>query len=195
MIISGATSATYSATTSGSYTCVITNGACSSTTSAAILNTTSAPVGDSSQSLVAGSTLNSIIITGTNIQWYSSSTSTTPLADTTFLVNGTTYYASQTINGCEGPRLAVTVNLELGIDQNQFLKISYNPNPVLNILNIKSNETIKNISIYNSLGQLLFNQDKSENEFSIDFTNYATGNYFIKVVSENGKQIFKVVRK
>lgn len=195
VIISGATSATYSATTSGSYTCVITNGACSSTTSATILNTTSAPVGDSSQSLVAGSTLNSIIITGTNIQWYSSSTSTTPLADTTFLVNGTTYYASQTLNGCEGPRLAVTVNLELGIDQNQFLKISYNPNPVLNILNIKSNETIKNISIYNSLGQLLFNQDKSENEFSIDFTNYATGNYFIKVVSENGKQIFKVVRK
>lgn len=195
VIISGATSATYSATTSGSYTCVITNGACSSTTSATILNTTSAPTADSSQSLVAGSTLDSIIIMGANIQWYSSLTSSTPLASSTLLADGTTYYASQTLNGCEGPRIPIAVTVALGTNQNQFLKITYNPNPVLNILNVRSNETIKNISIYNLLGQLLFTQDKNENEFSIDFTNYATGNYFITVVNENSKQTFKVVKK
>ena len=54
--ISGATSASYSATTSGNYTCVITNGACSSTTAATILNTTNAGTINGTQSICTGGT-------------------------------------------------------------------------------------------------------------------------------------------
>ena len=50
--------------------------------------------------------------TGTNIKWYSASTGGTALPSTTVLVNGSTYYATQTVNGCESTsRLAVNVTL------------------------------------------------------------------------------------
>jgi hypothetical protein len=192
--ISGANSSTYSATASGSYTCVITNGSCSSTTSATILNTTSAPTGSSSHSLAPGSTLNSIIITGTNIQWYSSLTSSTPLANTTSLVNGTTYYASQTVNGCEGSRLAVTVQVQLGIADFNTIKISYSPNPVTNFLDVKSNEILKNISIVNALGQIVITKKCNSTDLNIDLSTLSAGSYFVKVQSEDKKNVFKIIK-
>ena len=194
VIISGANSSTYSATTSGSYTCVITNGSCSSTTSATILNTTSAPTGTSSQSLVPGSTLNSIIVTGTNIQWYSSLTSSTPLANTTLLVNGTTYYASQTINGCEGPRLAVTVQVQLGVDDFNTIKISYSPNPVTNFLDVKSNEILKSVSIMNALGQIVYFKNFNNTDLQLDLANLSAGSYFVKVQSDERQNVFKIIK-
>lgn len=56
-------------------------------------------------------TLADIGITGTNIKWYATATSTTVLPITTALVNGTTYYASQTVTLCESLRVAVAVNV------------------------------------------------------------------------------------
>lgn len=59
------------------------------------------------------STLANITITGTNIKWYADATTTTVLPSTTLLVNGTTYYATQTAAGsCESSRIPVTVNLK-----------------------------------------------------------------------------------
>lgn len=193
--ISGATSATYSATASGSYTCVITNGSCSSTTSATILNTTSAPTGTLSQTFSTGNTLANLIVTGTNIQWYSTSAGNSAISNTTPLVSGTTYYVSQTVNGCEGPRLAITVTLGLGVNQNQLLTIDFNPNPVKDFITIKSNEILKQISVYNVLGQLLINQFKNSSEFNMDLTILPSGNYIIKAETENKEQVFKIVKQ
>ena len=195
VIISGVTSANYSATTSGSYTCVITNGSCSSTTSATILNTTSAPTGSSSQSLAPGSTLNSIIITGTNIQWYSSSTSSTPLVNTTLLVTGTTYYASQILNGCEGPRLAIAVQVQLAIADFNTIKISYSPNPVTNFLDVKSTEILKSVSIMNALGQIVYFKNFNNTDLQLDLANLSAGSYFVKVQSDERQNIFKIIKK
>ena len=75
-------------------------------------STTSAPTGSTSQTLCSGSTIDNLTATGTNIKWYSTSKGGTALASTIALVNGTTYYASQTVDGCESTtRLAVTVSL------------------------------------------------------------------------------------
>lgn len=71
-----------------------------------------APTGAAQQSYCEGNTLADLVVTGTAIKWYSSSTSTTPLPSTTLLTNGTTYYATQTVSGLESiNRLAVTANL------------------------------------------------------------------------------------
>ena len=195
IIISGANGNTYNATLSGSYTCVITNGSCSYTTSATILNAISAPVGSANQTFTIGQTLANLVVNGTSLQWYSSSLSSSSIPSTTTLVPGTTYYVSQTVNGCEGTRLAITVALGLGVDQNQLLTITYNPNPVKDILSIKSNELIKNVSVYNLLGQLLFMQRENNNEFHIDLSSLPTSNYFVKVESDDKKQVFKVIKQ
>ena len=52
--------------------------------------------------------------TGNNLTWYATATSTTPIADpqpSTTNPGQTTYYVSQTINGCESPRAAITVTV------------------------------------------------------------------------------------
>lgn len=194
-IISAATTASYAATVSGSYTCVITNGSCSSTTSATVLNTTKAPSASSSQNIATGSTLNSIIISGPNIKWYSSLTSITPLSNTTVLVNGTTYYASQTVNGCEGPRLAIIIQDQLGVEDFNTIKISYNPNPVIDILNIKSDELLKNVFIVNDLGQIVYSKKCSDTALQLDFSVFSSGSYFVKVQSDQKQNVFKIIKK
>ncbi len=156
----------------------------------------SAPTASSSQTFNLGDTLTNLIITsGTNLTWYDSQSSTTSIPSSTTLVDGATYYVSQTINGCEGPKTAITVHLNLSIDQNQLVNISYSPNPVVDILVIKSNESIENITVFNTLGQLLFTLTENANEFSVDLSNLPTGSYFIKAQTEDKNQILKVIKK
>ena len=71
-----------------------------STTSNIILNqVATTPTANSTQSFNSGDTLANLSVTGTNLQWYSSSSGGTTLPISTVLVNGTTYYVSQTVNG------------------------------------------------------------------------------------------------
>lgn len=66
-----------------------------------------------SPSFCAGqnATLADVVINGSNIKWYSTATGGALLPTTTMLVNGTTYYATQTVNGCESVRTAVQITL------------------------------------------------------------------------------------
>jgi serine protease AprX len=76
----------------------------------ATVNTTALPTGSATQTVASGSTISALVVTGTAIKWYDAATGGNLLATTTALTNGTIYYASQTIAGCESARLAVTVN-------------------------------------------------------------------------------------
>ena len=116
--ISGANANSYSAsTTAGStiYYYVVASNAGGSTASnavAVVVTATAAPTGTASQSFSSGATVANLAATGTAIQWYAASTGGSPLASTTALTNGTTYYATQTVNGCESQsRLAVTATV------------------------------------------------------------------------------------
>ena len=71
-----------------------------------------APTGTTPQYLPATATVASLAATGTAIRWYAAATGGSALASTTALTDGSTYYATQTINGCESvTRLAVTAYL------------------------------------------------------------------------------------
>jgi hypothetical protein len=70
------------------------------------------PTGNSPQTVCAGATLNQLQVTGSSIQWYANASGGIALSNATPLVNGATYYASQTVSGQESQtRLAVTVNV------------------------------------------------------------------------------------
>ncbi len=55
---------------------------------------------------------------GTNLLWYSNATggvgSSTAPTPSTAVIGSTTYYVSQTVNNCEGPRAAIVVNIGNG---------------------------------------------------------------------------------
>jgi len=71
-----------------------------------------APTGAANQTYCSGATVAQLTATGTAVQWYAAATGGSPLPTNTPLVGGTTYYASQTVNGLESTsRLAVTVTI------------------------------------------------------------------------------------
>lgn len=76
-------------------------------------------------------TLNNIAITGQNRKWYDALTNGNLLPNTNLLQDGTTYYASQTINGCESERIAVLIHIQNtplpSADVNQSFCTSSNP--------------------------------------------------------------------
>jgi sugar lactone lactonase YvrE len=121
-------------TTSGTYNDVIPNvsGCDSVITINLIINTTNAPTGTATQSFCNSATVSNLSATGTAIQWYAAASGGSPLIGSTALVNGSTYYASQTVSGCESSsRLAVTVTINTTpsapVAVNWPLDFCYNP--------------------------------------------------------------------
>src|SRR5690554_5589039 len=71
---------------------------------------TAAPGGDADQFFEAGDTLDYLVVYGGNLTWYSDAAGTNVIPNTTLLVNGTTYYVKQTLNGCDSDLLGITVH-------------------------------------------------------------------------------------
>jgi hypothetical protein len=92
-------------------------GGCESDTRVAVVATISdpaAPTATTPQTFCAVSnpTVANLVATGTAIKWYAASTGGAALLGTTALVTGTTYYASQTVGGCESDtRVAVVATI------------------------------------------------------------------------------------
>ena len=112
--INSATSATYVAsniTATTYYRAVVSNGVCSPVTSAMVLVTVPTAPTANAQALCAGSTINNLVATGTNLKWYAAATGGTAQATTTALATGT-YYVSQTVGAVESARTSVLVSIE-----------------------------------------------------------------------------------
>ncbi len=78
------------------------------------ISTPAAPTGSAAQTFCNSATVVNLTATGSNIQWYAASTGGSPLVSTTALTNGTSYFASQTISGCESAtRFQVTVTINI----------------------------------------------------------------------------------
>jgi len=76
-----------------------------------IVNETPKPTGNSSQEFCASAnpTLANLTVTGTTLTFYDAAGNILPL--TTSIVHGNTYYITQTLNGCESEKLAITTTL------------------------------------------------------------------------------------
>lgn len=80
----------------------------------ATINTTAAPTADAEQFFCAEGFVSGLMADGDNVMWYADETSTEPLTGDTVLTDGTTYYASQTVDGCESTlRTAVMVTVNV----------------------------------------------------------------------------------
>lgn len=71
------------------------------------------------------------------------------------------------------------------------------PNPVNNVLNIETKQTIEvsSVNIYNQLGQLVLVVPNAQNAKSVDVSSLSAGNYFIKINSDKGTSNTKFVKK
>ena len=88
--------------------------------------------------------------------------------------------------------VTTTVVNSLGVDKNTLLDFSVYPTPTTNILNVSSKTKIKQISIYNQLGQKIMETQKTP----IDVSNLSKGVYLVKVKDFNGNfGMSKIVKK
>ena len=164
------------------------------------ISSTAMPVGNSNQSFIQGQTIADIVVSGLNILWYSSLTDASnninPLPTTTQIVNGNTYYAVQTQNGCRSSALAVAASVTLNdmiFEGNNFLVY---PNPFDDKINISSSEEIQSIKMFNLLGRKIKEENRIDStEFILNLENIPQTVYILEITTDNGKQRVKVIKR
>ena len=114
-----ALSSTYSLTNGSTYYASQTQNGCESIgrflVTVSIINPPP-PSGNTTQIFCNSAQISDLIVSGSNVQWYLTPSGGLPLSQNYSLTNGSTYYASQTLSGCQSiNRLLVNVNLIIPI--------------------------------------------------------------------------------
>ncbi len=73
--------------------------------------------------------------------------------------------------------------------------ISLYPNPTSNVVTVAALNTITNVSIIDIQGRTLQSIDTNVNELDIDVSSRANGVYFIKIATDNGTYMKKVIKE
>jgi len=74
--------------------------------------------------------------------------------------------------------------------------IDYYPNPVTNVLNVESKETISKFEMYDMNSRLIVKEVVNKNEFEIDFSRNGSGVYLVKLfTSEGNSKELKIIKK
>lgn len=85
---------------------------------------------------------------------------------------------------------AVLSTTEFDIDQS----VSVYPNPVKNVVTILAKENITSITLFDVSGRLLQTKLNSSLEVKLDLSNRASGVYFIKIQTEKGIKVEKILK-
>jgi hypothetical protein len=73
--------------------------------------------------------------------------------------------------------------------------ISVYPNPTNGIVTVNCNNSIKSVQLYDVQGRLLQTNLVNENETTIDVSTKSKGVYFLKILSDKGMKVEKIVRE
>ena len=74
------------------------------------------------------------------------------------------------------------------------INFSYSPNPTNGLVSIHSITAITAITVYNSIGQLLYQNKESTHETKVDMTAFTTGTYFFKLKFDGREANFKIIK-
>ncbi|SMC70153.1 GEVED domain-containing protein [Moheibacter sediminis] len=84
---------------------------------------------------------------------------------------------------------------EMGISDLQKNKFSYYPNPVKDVLNLKSDHQISEIRIYDLTGKEVFAQSIHSNSKEITLSQLETGIYAARIIINGKPETFKIIKK
>lgn len=145
-------------------------------------------------------TIEDLIVTGTNITWFNSSTDANaninPIAPNTQLVQGNTYYAVATDGVCRSLPFAVTTAV-LSNEEFGFNNFKIYPNPTKDFLNIEFNEIVADAELIltNTQGQLI-NKIALESLSNLKFEMPQNqGIYFLQIKSKKYNKTFKIIKE
>ena len=183
-------------TVGGTYTFV--NG-CSTEVLDLTINAPATPTGSAAQTLLDTDTVSNIVVSPSTVVWYSSLADalagTNAISNTTVVVNGSTYYAVNISGSCNSTPFAVTITTTLSNADFDNLNFNYYPNPTADILNITYNNDISEVSVTNTIGQVVLVNKTNSNNVQMDLSDLPAATYFVKVVSEGKEKTVKVIKK
>ena len=180
----------------GEYYCIVTDSGCSSTSSVAFVNQVIPPT-LTAQTYTDGQTLADVVVNGANVLWYASfedsivNQNILPLS--TVLVEGTSYYVTQSIDGCESLPEVLTVQF-LGVPTFEISGVFY-PNPVKDFLFFESDSALTSVTVYDVLGQRIFSEPINGVSGKVDVSALGAGPYVAVVASEKGRKSVKFVKR
>ena len=83
----------------------------------------------------------------------------------------------------------------LSVQENSVSRVKMFPNPASDIINIKSEDSIDQIIIYNILGQKVLETINDNNFKSLDISKLHSGTYFITILMDNEIRTFKLIKQ
>jgi len=131
-----------------------------------------------------------------NVYWYDDPNQTTLIDPNTLVEDGDIYYAFQGM-GCCVYSLQVTFHMiPIGVEDFQKTAISIYPNPVADFMNIKTNQTIDSVKLYNLQAQVVnFTYTISDGELQLDLSNCQAGIYFVKIKTDELTKTYRIIKK
>ena len=83
----------------------------------------------------------------------------------------------------------------LGIDEASRSQFTYFPNPVNDVLTIKAQKAVEDITVYNMLGQVVKRQAPNTMNCTVDLSTMQSGAYFVQVSIDNTVETVRVLKK
>ncbi|RZJ67057.1 MAG: T9SS type A sorting domain-containing protein [Flavobacterium sp.] len=115
------------------------------------------------------------------------------------LTPGETVYVAVYQNGLlgvlNGSFLLSVYNGSLAADDFNAEKLTYFPNPVTSVLNLRNPENIRSVKIYNELGQTVEEVGVDNTTSEISMSSLARGLYFVDVTTETGIERLKIMKQ
>ncbi len=196
----GTSFTTPSISTSTTYYVETDNGTCNSgrTAVTATVTNTASPTGNTAQNFCPGQTLADLVVSGSNVQWYDAATNGNVLPNSTLLVSGQTYYATQTANSCESTsRLGVTVTQIACMGTVETVKSNFKvyPIPVTDVLNVESDDEILKIELYAGSGQKVLERKVNNRKYQLEVRDLPQTMYILRIFTTKETKIVKVIKK
>ena len=83
----------------------------------------------------------------------------------------------------------------LGIDEAIKSQFTYFPNPVNDVLTIKAQKAVEDITVFNMLGQVVKQQTSNTMDCTVDLSAMQSGAYFVKVSIGNNVETVRILKK
>ncbi|MFT3795962.1 T9SS type A sorting domain-containing protein [Flavobacterium sp.] len=114
------------------------------------------------------------------------------VAGTTYFINVGHYSGFD--DEAEGP-YQINVSSVLGTQSFAGAGFKSYPNPVKDVLNVSYSKTINEVTVYNLLGQQVFAKSLNAKGGQINLSSLNTGNYIVKLTSDQEVQTLKILKQ
>ena len=181
------------------YTFTPAGGQCATTTTmtVSVSPLPATPTGNTTQTFNSASAMVSdLAVSPSNVIWYATlvdaTNGTNPLAPTTVLIDGSSYFAVNTDLGCSSTPFEVIVTILVGVEaMNDLLDFTLYPNPTHGVVKVENVPLGSTVFISDATGRVIAQEKSSSENVTFDLTKRESGVYFVSITTEEGKTATK----